>query len=414
MRELLRAALDRALFATDPYRLVGEALGPPPPRAHVLAVGKAAWPMLKAVEEVWPDAIGFGVTRYGHAGKLSRMRLVEAGHPVPDRNSEAAADEALALAQSLGSGDFLLLLVSGGGSALWAAPWGVTLEEKQGLTRELLKSGASIHEINAVRKHLSRIKGGRLAEAAYPARVRALLLSDVPGDDPSTIASGPAVPDPTTFEDALGVLDRYGVTSKKARAHLEAGARGELPETPKPGAPVFSGVETEILASNADLLQSAADYLEDKGFPTLILSDRLTGEARDLARVHAEIILSARKRGLPRRPPFALLSGGEAGVTVRGEGRGGRNQEFLLWLLFYLGPEGVWALAVDSDGIDGNTDVAGALLTPDSFHRALALGLDPAAYLARNDAHGFFSALGDLVQTGPTANNLNDLRIILV
>ena len=416
MRALLKAAFEKALLATDPFERTREALSALdlPEDPFVLAVGKAAWPMLRAVEAVLPGARGFGTTRYGHGGPLKRLALLEAGHPVPDANSVAAAERALKIARGLGEKDTLLVLVSGGGSALWAAPWGITLEEKQALTRALLNSGARIQEINAVRKHLSRIKGGRLAEAAYPARVVALFLSDVPGDDLSAIASGPTAPDPTTFEDALSVLDRYGIEAPAARAHLEAGARGALPETPKPGSPVFSRVENRILAANADVLKAAADFLEEKGHATLILSDRFTESAEALAGVHAALVDSARDRGLPVRPPFFLLSGGEAGVRVRGGGRGGRNQQFLLALLDRLGAEGVWALAADTDGIDGPTDAAGALLTPDSFHRALVLGLEPRAHLAKNDAYTFFEALGDLLKTGPTANNLNDLRIVYI
>ncbi len=414
MRERLVALFRRALAATEPEARVRAALGPEPPRPHVLAVGKAAWPMLRAVEAAWPNARGFGTTRYGHGGRLARLPLLEAGHPVPDEASVAAAQRALALARGLGEGDTLLVLVSGGGSALWAAPWGVSLAEKQALTRALLRSGATILEVNAVRKHLSRIKGGRLAEAAYPARVLALYLSDVPGDDVSAIASGPTAPDPTTFEDALAVLDRYRVEAPAARAHLEAGARGELPETPKPGSPVFARVENRVIAANADLLEAAAAPLRAEGARVLVLSDRFTGEARDLAGFHAALVASARDRGLPLAPPFFLLSGGEAGVTVRGGGRGGRNQEFLLALLLALGPAGVHALAADSDGIDGNTEAAGAILTPESLPRALALGLDPRAFLERNDAYGFFQALGDLLRTGPTGNNLNDFRIVYV
>ncbi len=413
MRELLEGAFRHALSATNPERRVREAIGPEPERPHVLAVGKAAGPMLAAAEAAWPRAEGFGVTRYGHQ-RPTRLPLYEAGHPVPDRASVRAAERALELARALGEGDTLLVLISGGGSAILTGPWGVSLEEKQALTEALLKSGATIHEINAVRKHLSRIKGGRLAEAAYPARVIALIYSDVPGDDPSVVASGPTAPDPTTFEDALNVLDRYGLDFPRVRAHLAAGARGELPETPKPGSPVFSRVENRVIAGNADLLRAAAAFLEARGHRTLILSDRFTQEARSLAGFHAQMVASARARSFPLPPPFFLLSGGEAAVRVVGEGKGGRNQEFLLALLAELGPKGVYALAADSDGLDGPTDAAGAILTPDAFHRALALGLDPRAYLAKNDAYAFFEALGLLLQTGPTANNLNDLRVLFV
>ncbi len=414
MRERLVDLFRHALAATEPGARVAAALGPEPRRPHVLAVGKAAWAMLKAVEAAWPRAQGFGVTRYGHGGPLKRLELLEAGHPVPDEASEAAARRALELARGLGEEDTLLVLVSGGGSALWAAPWGVSLEEKRALTRALLNSGATILEVNAVRKHLSRIKGGRLAEAAYPARVVAFYLSDVPGDDVSAIASGPTAPDSTTFEDALAVLDRYRLEFPQVRAHLRAGARGELPETPKPGSPIFARVENRVIAAGADLLAAAAGRLRSQGARVLVLSDRFTGEARDLARFHAAIVASARDRGFPLSPPFFLLSGGEASVTVRGGGRGGRNLEFLLALLWALGPRGVWGLAADSDGIDGSTDAAGAVLTPESFHRALSLGLDPQDFLERNDAYTFFRELGDLLVTGPTGNNLNDFRVLYI
>ena len=413
MREVLEGAFWHALAVTDPERRVREELGPEPEGAHLLAVGKAAGPMLAAAEAAWPDARGFGVVPHGYRQGI-RLPLFEAGHPVPDQDSIAAGERALALARSLGEEDTLLVLISGGGSALLSLPWGVSLEEKQALTEALLKSGATIHEINAVRKHLSRIKGGRLAEAAYPARVIALIYSDVPGDDVSVVASGPTAPDPSTFEDALSVLDRYRLDFPRARAHLEAGARGELPETPKPGSPIFSRVENRVIAGNADLLRAAADYLNQKGHRTLILSDRFTLEAKALARAHAEMVQSARDRALPGRPPFFLISGGEASVRVTGPGRGGRNQEFLLALLLAFGPRGVHALAADSDGKDGPTDAAGAFLTPDSFHRALALGLDPREYLEKNDSYGFFEIMGDLFKPGPTANNLNDLRLVFV
>jgi len=413
MRDVLEGAFHHALAATDPKRRVEAELGPEPERPHVLAVGKAAGPMLAAAEAAWPNAKGFGVVPKGYRQGI-RLPLVEAGHPLPDEASVAAGERALALARALGEEDTLLVLISGGGSALLSAPWGVDLEEKRALTEALLKSGATIHEINAVRKHLSRIKGGRLAEAAYPARVIALIYSDVPGDDVSAVASGPTAPDPTTFEDALAVLDRYRLDFPRVRAHFEAGVRGEFPETPKPGSPVFNRVENRVIAGNADLLRAAAGYLNQRGHRALILSDRFTLDARALARAHAEMVESARNRALPLAPPFFLISGGEASVRVVGPGRGGRNQEFLLALLLELGQRGVFALAADSDGKDGPTDAAGAFLTPDSFHRALALGLDPRGYLERNDAYGFFEALGDLFKPGPTANNLNDLRLIFV
>ena len=414
MKELLLGALHHALAETEPRARVKEALSKLDfAPSHILAVGKAAAGMLEGAKEVFPKAEALLVLPHGYPAPPG-VEVVYAGHPVPDEGSLLAGERALALARGLSEGDRLLVLLSGGGSALLSAPWGVGLEEKKALTEALLKSGATIHEINAVRKHLSRVKGGRLAEAAYPAEVLTLIYSDVPGDDVSVVASGPTAPDPTTFEDALFVLGRYGLDFPRVREHLSAGVRGELPETPKPGSPVFSRVENRVAAANADLLAAASDYLRERGYATLVLSDRFTLEAKDLARAHAEVVESARARGIPLKPPFFLVSGGEASVRVRGPGRGGRNQEFLLALLKELGPRGVYALAADTDGKDGPTEAAGAVLTPDSFHRSLALGLDPRLYLERNDAYSFFEALGDLVVTGPTGNNLNDLRLVFV
>ncbi|MFC5846876.1 glycerate kinase type-2 family protein [Deinococcus petrolearius] len=330
---------------------------------------------------------------------------------MPDEHSVRAAERALARVGELPVGARLLVLVSGGGSALLSAPWGVTLAHKQALTRELLRAGAAIEEINAVRKHLSRVKGGRLAQATR-AQVRVLLLSDVIGDDPSVIASGPAVPDTTTFADALAVLDRYALTAPQARAHLAAGARGELPETPKPGG--LPHVRHTVVGSNRALLEAAQAFLAARGVRAVILSDTFGGEARDLAGFHASLVRSVRDHGTPFRGPLALLSGGEATVTVRGGGRGGRNQEFALWLLRALGERGVYALSAGSDGIDGNSGAAGAFLTPDSHARARAAGLDPAGFLARNDSGSFFAALGDALLTGPSGHNLNDYRVVFV
>ena len=414
MRDLLERSFKTALQATDPaVRVEARVRALEPPPTAVLAVGKAAGPMLAGLEDAGLRLPGFGVTRYGHGVPLGHYELVEAGHPVPDEASVRAAGRALELARALGPEDHLLVLVSGGGSALWCAPWGLELGELQELNRALLASGATIAEMNAVRKHLSRIKGGRLAQATR-ARVTALLVSDVPGDDVSTIASGPTAPDPTTFADALAVLERYRIAAPAARAHLERGAAGELLETPKPGDPLFARVSNRVLLANADLLEAAAGFWREEGWAVHVLSDRFEGEARELARFHAALVQSSRARGFPYRPPFVLVSGGEAAVTVRGAGRGGRNQAFLAWLAYFLDPEGAWALAADSDGIDGNSQAAGAVLRPDTLARAAELRLDLRAYLGRDDSHGFFDALGDLVVTGPTHNNLNDLRVVVV
>ncbi|PZA08990.1 MULTISPECIES: glycerate kinase [unclassified Meiothermus] len=419
MRALLEASFRHALAATHPTDLTRAALPEERP-ALILAVGKAALTMLEACvsprggSERYPGVPYLATPKADPALKPSNSgAILPAAHPIPDERSVRAAERALELASRLRPQDLLLVLVSGGGSALWCLPEGISLAEKQALNQALLRSGASIQEINAVRKHLSRIKGGGLVRATQ-ARVLALLLSDVPGDDPAVIASGPTVPDPTTFAEALEVLERYRIEAPAARAHLERGLRGEIPETLKPGDPAFARVENRLVGGNQTFLEAARAYWEARGYRTLLLSDRFGGEARELAGFHAALVQSIRTHGTPVRPPVVLLSGGEATVTVRGGGRGGRNQEFLLGLLQRLGPEGVWALAADTDGLDGNTEAAGAFLAPDSWSRAQAQGLSLKAYLERNDAYGFFSRLGDLLVTGPTQNNLNDYRVIVL
>jgi glycerate 2-kinase len=412
MREKLLESFRFALGATHPYRLTRQALPQTPP-THVLALGKAAFPMLKAVSDAYGELPGLGVTRYGHlepGARLPGIELMEAGHPVPNEGSLRAGERVLEFVGRLSSADHLLVLISGGGSALVSAPWGVSSEEKQALSQALLASGANIQEVNTVRKHLSRLKGGRLA-AATRARITNLLLSDVPGDDPSVIASGPTVPDPSTFAEALEVLERYRIESP-AREHLERGARGELPETPKPGDPVFERVENRLVGAARHLLEAARTYWEGQGYRVLVLSDRFVGEARELAHFHAAMVQSIQEAGQPLAPPVVLLSGGEAGVRVRGSGKGGRNQEFLLWLAYFLGERGVWAMACDSDGIDGNTEAAGAVLQPGLL--AGEVRLQAKRHLANNDAYGFFRAHEGLVITGPTQNNLNDYRVIVV
>jgi hydroxypyruvate reductase len=411
VRERLVASFRAAVAATDPGRLVAERLPSERP-ALVLAVGKAALPMVEAVEAAFPGVPGLATAPDGHGGPTGSVEVVEAAHPVPDERSVAAAARALELARGLGEDDLLLVLVSGGGSALWCAPAGLSLADKRATTHALLRSGAGIAEMNAVRKHLSAIKGGRLA-AATRARVLALVLSDVPGDDLATVASGPTVPDPTTFADALAVLDAYGLDAAPARAALARGLRGEAPESPT----ALPRAKTRVVGSAWHLLEAARGWWEAEGdgARVAILSDRFTGEARELARVHADLVRSIRAHGAPFAPPVVLLSGGEASVTVRGGGRGGRNQELALWLAWHLGPEaGVWGIACDSDGIDGNTEAAGAIVAPDTLARAAAAGLDVRAALGANDAHAVFAALGDLVVTGPTRSNLNDYRAIVV
>jgi glycerate 2-kinase len=418
MPDLLRAMFDAAVAAAMPARIVPPHLPPPPKgRTIVLGAGKASAAMAKAVEDNWPGELqGLVVTRYGHGVPCRRIGIVEAAHPVPDAAGSKAAERILELARGAGPDDLVLCLISGGGSALLALPAeGLKLEDKQAVNKALLASGADIGQMNTVRRHLSAIKGGRLAAAAHPAKVVTLLISDVPGDDPSVIASGPTVADPTTFADARAILARHGVEPPPAvRAHLERAAG----ETPKPGDRRLAGAETILVAAPQASLEAAAEVARRAGVAPLILGDALEGEAREVGRVMAGIALQVRVRGQPAGPPCALLSGGETTVTVtvRGQGgRGGRNTEFLLGLAVQLhGLEGVWAIAGDTDGIDGSEDNAGAIVTPDALERARALGLKPVELLARNDAYGFFQALGDLVVTGPTLTNVNDFRAVLV
>jgi glycerate 2-kinase len=376
--------------------------------------------MALAVENHWPadkKLFGIALTRYGHALTLERIRWVEAGHPVPDEAGVQAAREMLGAARAIKPMDLLLTLISGGGSALLSLPVeGVTLSDLRAVTRDLLRSGATIQEINAVRKHLSQIQGGRLA-AACKAPVVTLIVSDVTGDDPTHIASGPCAPDPTTYQDAVDVLNRFDVKPPQAvLKHLISGLRGEREETPKPGSPAFANVQNRVIATARRSLEAAAQLFRDNGIEPVILSDSITGEAKEVAKVMAAVARETRLYGSPFKPPVALLSGGECTVTVRRtSGRGGRCGEFLLGLGIELeGVAGVHAIAADTDGIDGSESNAGALLAPDTIARALAQGLDPRKYLAANDSYGIFAALGDLVVTGPTRTNVNDYRAILI
>ena len=376
--------------------------------------------MALAVERHWPadrKLFGIALTRYGHALPLERIRWVEAGHPVPDEAGEQAAREMLGAARAIKSVDLLLALVSGGGSALLSLPAdGISIADLRTVTRDLLRSGATIQEINTLRKHVSLIQGGRLA-AACKAPVLALIISDVTGDDPTHIASGPCAPDPTTFQDAVDVLNRFDVKPPRAvLKHLIAGLRGEREETPKPGSEAFLRVENRVIATARRSLEAAAKLFRDNGVEPVILGDSITGEASEVAKVMAAIAREVRTRGSPFKPPVALLSGGECTVTVRSRnGRGGRCAEFLLALgLELAGAAGVHAIAADTDGIDGSEDNAGALLAPDTLARARAQGLDARKFLASNDSYGIFSALGDLVVTGPTRTNVNDYRAILI
>jgi len=375
--------------------------------------------MARAFETTWTRSLaGLVLTRYGHAVPCDRVEIVEAGHPVPDAAGEQAARRILAMAGSLGPDDQLVFLASGGGSALLSLPAsGLTLGDKQAVTRALLLSGATITEINTVRKHLSAIKGGRLAAAAAPARIVTLAISDVPGDDPAVIASGPTAPDPTTFADACAVLTKYRIVEPRAVfAHLAAQAE----ETPKPDDPIFARAKYELVASPQGALESAAALAIQRNIVPIVLSDRIEGEARQVGLVLAGIALQVRARQFRVgdrliAPPAVLLSGGETTVTVTGRGRGGRNVEFLLALAVALdGAEGIFALACDTDGIDGTEDNAGAIVYPDSLARAAARRISAPDALAANDGYGFFSALGDLVVTGPTLTNVNDFRAVLV
>jgi hydroxypyruvate reductase len=419
-RELLLGSFTAAVQAADPLRIVPPQLpAPPKGRTLVVGAGKAAGAMAHAVEGAWPASApleGLVITRYGHGMPTSRIRVVEAGHPVPDEQGEGAAAEILRLAGTVGEDDLLLVLVSGGGSALLSLPAeGIPMADLKAVTRGMLASGAPIEGMNTVRKHLSRIQGGRLAMASR-ARVLALVISDVTGDDPTHIGSGPCAADPTTYADAREVLDRYGVAlPASVAAHLARGMRGEIPETPKPDDERFARVENRVIATAHASLMAAADWFQRHGVTPFVLGDSITGESSEVAKVHAAIARELRLHGHPFKPPVAMISGGETTVTVRGKGRGGRCSEFLLSLAVSLqGQERTWAIACDTDGIDGSEDNAGAVLTPDALARAEARGVSARKLLADNDGYSFFEALGDLVVTGPTRTNVNDFRVVLV
>ncbi|MBE2214289.1 MAG: glycerate kinase [Opitutaceae bacterium] len=410
---LARAAIESAA----PERCVPRHLpAPPQGRTLVVGAGKAAAAMALAVESHWPSGAplaGLVVTRSLHGAPCRRVEVVEAAHPVPDRAGMEAAQRIHDLVSDLSEDDLVLALISGGGSSLLALPApGLALADKQQVNRALLRCGASIHEINTVRKHLSAIKGGRLALACAPARVVTLAISDVPGDDPSVIASGPTVPDPTTFADALAILDRYGIAEPHAAIeHLRA-ARDE---TPKPGSLGVSTAGFRIIACARDALAAAEALARSHAITPLNLGDSLEGEASRLAEEHAALAHRIARGEGPVAPPCVLVSGGETTVTVRGRGRGGRNTEYLLALACALeGAAGIHALAIDTDGIDGTEDNAGAHVGPDTLARAATLGLDSRSLLADNDSHGFFAALDDLIMTGPTRTNVNDFRAILI
>lgn len=418
-RELLVASFRAAVAAADPLQIVPAHL-PEPPKGRTLVVGagKAAAAMALAVEQHWPASApldGLVVTRYQHGLLTNRIKIIEAGHPVPDEAGEQAAAEILKRAKALGRDDLLLVLVSGGGSSLLSLPVPeVGMADLKATTRELLRCGAPIQHMNTVRKHLSLIQGGRLA-AATKARVVALVISDVTGDDPTHIASGPCAPDPTTYQDALDILSRHGVHAPSTvNEYLRRGVRGDVAETPKPGDKLFERVDNRVIATAQQSLKAAAKFFEDKGIQAAILGDSVTGEAREVAKVYAALAQQILQHDEPWRRPIALISGGECTVTVRGNGRGGRCAEFLLALAVELeGAERAWALACDTDGIDGTEDNAGAVLTPDALARAASAGANGGALLANNDGYTFFEALGDLIITGPTRTNVNDYRVIL-
>ena len=426
--QFLRHLYDVAVLRALPLHNTAAHLPPPPKgRTLVLGAGKAGGAMAQAVEALWPqDALlsGLVVTRYGHtpprpAGLPARIEVVEASHPVPDAAGLQAAERILALTQGLTADDLVLCLISGGGSSLLTLPAdGISLQVKQDINRQLLASGANIAEMNCLRKHLSRIKGGRLAAACAPARVVTLTISDVPGDDPSIIASGPTVADATSCADALAILQRYAIAvPHEVTQALRAGAW----ETPKPGSPVFAGHSVHMIATPQQSLEAAAQAARAQGLNAYILSDEIEGESREVGKVHAALARAAAKGQGPFQKPCVILSGGETTVTLKPQaagtpkGRGGRAGEFCMGLAQALqGQSGVWALAADTDGIDGIEDNAGAQVTPDTLARAQALGHKVDEHLQRNDACGFFEPLGDLVVTGPTHTNVNDFRAILV
>ena len=414
-REMLQAMFDAAVAAAQPSHCVPPHLpAAPKGRLIVIGAGKASAAMAQAVEKHWPGELsGLVVTRYGYGVPCERIEIVEASHPVPDAAGMAAAQRMLALVGGLSADDTVLCLISGGGSSLLALPLaGITLADKQELNRSLLASGATIGEMNCVRRHLSAIKGGRLAAACHPAQVLTLAISDVPGDKPGDIASGPTVADATTCDDALDIVRRYGITLPASiREVLESG-RGE---SVKPGDARLAGARIELIATPQMALEAAAEVARAAGVTPYILGDSLEGEAREVGKVMAGIAQQAARRGQPFAAPCVLLSGGETTVTVRGKGRGGRNVEFLLSLGITLdGEANVHALAGDTDGVDGQEEIAGACLAPDTLQRAWAQGMRPRDSLDNNDGHGFFQALGDSVITGPTLTNVNDFRAILI
>ncbi|SDY00149.1 glycerate kinase [Nitrosomonas sp. Nm58] len=419
-RELLLNSFQAALAAADPLQIVPAHLpSPPKGRTLVVGAGKAAAAMAQAVEMHWPlDAPleGRVITRYGHSVPTRKIEVVEAGHPLPDQHGELATRAILEKVQALTADDLLLGLFSGGGSSLLSMPIaGMSMEELKTITHQLLLCGASIQEINTVRKHLSAVLGGRLAAACH-APIHCLIISDVTGDNPTHVASGPCAPDPTTYADTLALIKQYAINvAPSVMTILQKRSEHDEDETPKPGNAAFRNVKNRVIATAHQSLAAAAQFFRAHHITPLILGDTVTGEAREVAKVYAALAREIRYYNAPFKPPVALISGGETTVTVKGRGRGGRNTEFLLSLAIALnGLEDVYALACDTDGIDGTEQNAGAILTPDSLARAQPLSLDPTALLNDNDAYAFFERLDDLIITGPTRTNVNDYRVILV
>ncbi|WP_316862881.1 glycerate kinase [uncultured Cohaesibacter sp.] len=415
-RSFLRSLFDAAISSAQPSRCVAPFLPQEPPRGRfiVLGAGKASAAMAKAVEDHWDGPLeGLVVTRYGYNVPCERIEIVEAAHPVPDDQGLLAARRMMDYVSDLSEDDEILCLISGGGSALLSLPLdGITLEEKQAVNKALLACGATITEMNCLRRHLSAVKGGRLAAACYPAKLTTLLISDVPGDNPMDIASGPTVADPTTRDDALEIVQRYKLDLP---ASVMAALESSKSESLKPGDPKLSRCEAHIVAAPQLALEAAAKVARDAGVTTHILGDSLEGEASDVGTIMAGLARQIVTKGQPFEKPCLLLSGGETTVTLKGDGRGGRNVEFLLSLAVGLnGLEGVHALAGDTDGVDGVEEIAGAIATPDTIKRAFDKGMNPRKELANNNGHGFFEALGDSVVTGPTMTNVNDFRAILI
>jgi glycerate 2-kinase len=414
-RTFLRAMFDAAVAAAMPVQCVPQNLpAKPKGRTLVVGTGKASAAMAQALEKSWDGPLeGLIVTRYGHRVPCKQIEIIEAAHPVPDDAGTRGARRMLDMVRGLTQDDLVIALMSGGGSALLSLPAeGITVEEKRAVNRALLKSGAPISEMNCVRKHLSAIKGGRLAAAAHPARVVTLVISDVPGDDLAAVGSGPTVADPTTFAEARAVIAKYKLdVPASVTRHLQQAAD----ETPKQGDPGLANAETKLIASPQKSLEAAAAIARAHGITPLILGDSLEGEAREVGFVMAGIAQQVRRFNQPLPSPCVIISGGETTVTVRGTGAGGRNVEFLLALALKLNSAaGITALAADTDGVDGAREVAGAFITPDTLSRARSLGIDPWASLANNDGHGFFEALGDQIITGPTLTNVNDFRAVFI